>query len=200
VRDEFMQRCEAGGVKGTFLQEAGDVPRRICERLRWADMLVIRFLYPPGSRPTSRLGSGFRTIIRRCPRPVLAIPWKAQPMNHALLAFDGSPKSMEALYVATYIARKWDTRLSVLTVGEKRGINEKTVARARAYLDSHGVDVTVLERSGNPGQEILNTSVEQKNDLVIMGGYGANPVKEVIFGSTVGYLLREITIPMLICR
>lgn len=200
VRDEFMQRCEAGGVKGTFLQDAGDVPRRICERLRWADMLVIRFLYPPGSRPTDRLGSGFRTIIRRCPRPVLAIPWKAQPMNHALLAFDGSPKAMEALYVATYIARKWDTRLSVLTVGGKGGVNEDVIATARAYLDSHGVDATVLERSGNPGQQIMNTSVEQKNDLVIMGGYGANPVKEVIFGSTVDYVLRESIIPMLICR
>ena len=195
-----MQRCEAGGVQGTFLQDAGDVPRRICERLRWADMLVIRFLYPPGSRPTDRLGSGFRTIIRRCPRPVLAIPWKAQPLNHALLAFDGSPKATEALYIATYIARKWDTRLSVLTVGGKGGINEETATRARDYLDSHGVEATFLERNGLPGQEILNTSVEQKNDLVIMGGYGANPVKEVIFGSTVDYVLRERINPLLICR
>lgn len=121
-------------------------------------------------------------------------------MNHALLAFDGSPKAMEALYVATYIARKWDTRLSVITVGGKGGINEETVARARAYFDSHGVDATVIERIGTPGEEILNTSVEQKNDLVIMGGYGANPVKEVIFGSTVDYVLRESIIPMLICR
>jgi nucleotide-binding universal stress UspA family protein len=87
-----------------------------------------------------------------------------------------------------------------LTVGGKGGINEDASARARAYLDSHGVSATILERSGNPGQEILNTSVEQKNDLVIMGGYGANPVKEVIFGSTVDYVLRESIIPMLICR
>jgi len=200
VRDEFMKRCEEGGVEGTFLQDAGDVPRRICERLRWADMLVIRVTYPPGSRPISRLGSGFRTIIRRCPRPVLVVPWKAQPFNHALLAFDGSPKAMEALYVATYVARGWGTRLSVLTIEGKEGVNEKTAAKAQTYLDSHGVETAAIKKSGNPGVEILNTSVEEKNDLVIMGGYGAKPVKEVIFGSTVGYLLREITIPMLICR
>lgn len=200
VRDEFMRRCEAGGVQRTFLQDAGDVPRRICERLRWADMLVIRFLYPPGSRPRARLGSGFRTIIRRCPRPVLAIPWKAQPMNHALLAFDGSPKAMEALYIATYVARKWGTRLSVLTIEGKGGFKRETTEVASAYLDSHGVAATILNKGGNPGEEILNTSVEQKNDLVIMGGYGAKPVKEVVFGSTVDYLLRESTIPLLICR
>lgn len=200
VYEEFLKRCESGGIQGTFRKEAGDVPRRICERLRWADLLAIRLSHPPGTRPTSRLGSGFRTIIRRCPRPTLVVPWKAQPLERALIAFDGSPKATEGLYVGTYMARHWGTQLDMLAVGDKRKNDGSVLDKAQTYVDSHGVEATFIYKDGNPGEEVLNTLVERKNDLLIMGGYGTNPVREVIVGSTVDYLLRESTIPMFICR
>jgi nucleotide-binding universal stress UspA family protein len=37
-------------------------------------------------------------------------------------------------------------------------------------------------------------------DLILMGGYGLNPILEVTFGSTVDQLLREVRRPILICR
>ena len=40
-------------------------------------------------------------------------------MDNALLAFDGSTKSKEALFVATYLAEKWHTKLMVLTIADE---------------------------------------------------------------------------------
>ena len=200
MMDEFLARCADGGVQGSFHQDIGDVPRRICDRLRWADLLVIRLVHPPGKLPITRLGSGFRTIIRRCPRPTLVIPWKAQRLEHALLAFDGSPKATEGLYIGTYMARQWGTKLDVLTVESKKKGQQNALEKAQTYLDSHGVSANYLHKTGEPGAQILNACVENKNDLLIMGGYGTAPVREVILGSTVDYLLRESIIPMLICR
>ncbi|MCB0032322.1 MAG: universal stress protein, partial [Anaerolineales bacterium] len=37
-------------------------------------------------------------------------------------------------------------------------------------------------------------------DLIIMGAFGATPVRQLILGSTVVDLLRETTQPVLLCR
>ena len=69
IRAEFGRRCEAAGVPGELVIEAGGVARKLCERSRWADLVVLSLAHPPASQPVARLGSGFRTLIRRCPRP-----------------------------------------------------------------------------------------------------------------------------------
>jgi nucleotide-binding universal stress UspA family protein len=44
------------------------------------------------------------------------------------------------------------------------------------------------------------TAEERGCDLIIMGGYGFNPVLEVVLGSAVDEVLRTSRRPMLICR
>ena len=47
-----------------------------------------------------------------------AAPGPVTPLTHLLLAFDGSPKAKEALFVAAYMAAEWHAALTVLTVRE----------------------------------------------------------------------------------
>ena len=47
---------------------------------------------------------------------------------------------------------------------------------------------------------ILLNAKYQKCDLVLIGGYKANPVIEIVQGSLVDEMLRKSTIPTLICR
>ena len=85
------------------------------------------------------------------------------PLNRALLAYDGSPKAREALFVATYLAGRWQISLPV-------------------------------------AETILRVCEENQSNLLIMGGYGYNPVLEIVLGSAVDQVLREAHKPMLICR
>jgi nucleotide-binding universal stress UspA family protein len=200
VRAEFKRRCEAAGVSGGLALEVGEVPRRICERARWTDLVVLSLSHPPAPRPVARLGSGLSIIIRRCPRPVLAVPNAATPLARALLAYDGSPKAQEALYVATYLSGRWGVPLVVVTVREDDLAASETLARARQYLASRGVEATFLEERGPAAGAIAITAEERDCDLIVMGGYGSSPVLEVVLGSTVDEVLRTIRRPMLICR
>lgn len=86
--------------------EVGELERRICERALWTDLVVVNLAHPPAPRPLARLSSGFGTLIRRCPRPVLTVPRAASEMRRALLAYDGSPKAKEALFGATYLSNQ----------------------------------------------------------------------------------------------
>lgn len=197
LQAEFDRQCRLLGVDGKLAVEVGPVARTICERSRWADLVVMGLTHPPAAQPLARLSSGVATLIRRCDRPVLTVPGTFSPLNRPLLAFDGSPKAREALYVATYIAARGQVPLVVVTGPRENGA---TMAEARAYLDSREVNAILVEQTGPAAEAILNTAREHDSDLILMGGYGHSPVVEVVLGSTVDQVLRESSQPILVCH
>lgn len=197
VADEFYRRCEAAGVPCKFSMEVGKVAPSITGRAHWADLVVVHVAHPPGPWALARLSSGLRTLLLSSPRPVLAVPGDFSPLNRALLAYDGSPKAEEALYVAAYLAGRWGTSLVVLTVAEGRPTLQ---AQAREYLEGHGVEAEYVLATGPVVPTILEVSGEKQSNLILMGGYGHGPVVEVVVGSAVDHLLRESRSPVLICR
>jgi nucleotide-binding universal stress UspA family protein len=200
VQAEFNRRCEAAGIPGELAVVVGGVARKVCERARWADLVTVHLAYPPAPQPVARLSSGFRTLIRRCARPVLAVPRASSHLDRVLLAYDGSPKAEEALFVATYLSCRWGIALVVVTVIETGRTTSETLARAQGYLETHGVEATFVKEGGSVAEAVLKAAEEHKSDLIIMGGYGLSPVLEVMLGSAVDQVLRTSRQPMLICR
>jgi nucleotide-binding universal stress UspA family protein len=200
VQAEFNRRCEAAGIPGRLATEVGEVARKICERVRWTDLVVVNLAHPPAPEPIARLSSGFRTLIRRCARPVLAVPGAPSHLSRALLAYDGSPKADEALFIATYLSCRWNITLVVVTVIETGRATAETLARAQRYLETHGAQATFVKEGGPVAEAMLKTAEEHGSDLIIMGGYGFSPVLEVVLGSAVDQVLRTSRQPMLICR
>jgi nucleotide-binding universal stress UspA family protein len=204
VQVEFDRRCEEAGVEGTLAFDMGPVHRTICDRARWTDLVIVSLNYPPLPQPVSKLSSGLVALIRRCPRPVLTVPQAPSHLHHALLAYDGTPKAREALFVATYVAGRWNVPLTVLTVHEGEQVGSETIAEAREYLGAHGVEADYVELSGDGSGtvagSILATTEERGCDLVLMGGYGMGPVAEAVLGSAVDHVLRESQWPTLVCR
>jgi nucleotide-binding universal stress UspA family protein len=200
VQQEFNIRCASANIEGNLALTVGDVTQVICNRARWADLVVTNLAYPPAPQPLAKLGSGFRLLIQRCPRPLLATPHMVSPLNHALLAYDGSPKAREALFVSTYLAGGWKTSLTVITVFSNEHINNQIMQEARQYLESHHVSAEYRQENGPIAETILEVCKELQTDLLIMGGYGYTPVLEIVLGSKVDQVLREAHKPMLICR
>jgi nucleotide-binding universal stress UspA family protein len=200
LRAEFERRRAEAGVAGSMAVEVGEVVEVICDRARWADLVVVSLSYPPGDEPIGRLRSGFRSLIQRCPRPVLAVPRALPSIDRALLPYDGSPKSEEALYAATYLALRWNLSLTVITVAEGDGTTGAAQERARRYLEQHGVQATYLLEQGPVAEAILRAAEERAIDLIAIGGYGINPLLEIVLGSTVDQVLRESRRLVLVCR
>jgi nucleotide-binding universal stress UspA family protein len=121
-------------------------------------------------------------------------------MQHALLAFDGSPKSTEGLYLAAYLAEKWGIKLSVLTAPEDSATRLNPLEKAKAYLEARNIKANYISELGSPASVILKHQNSLGCDFLIVGGYGYQPVMEVLFGSTLDALLRQSTVPILICH
>ncbi len=195
----FKRLCTTAGVEGDLTLSVGEVSRQICSRARWTDLIVASLVYPPAPQPLARLSSGFRNMIQRCPRPLLAVPQMFSSLNRALLAYDGSPKAEEALYIATYLCGRWQIPLVVICVNAG-SVGANTLETARQYIESCGITASYVLESGPVADSILKAGEANKCDFLIMGGYGYNPVVEVVLGSTVDQVLRECHKPMLICR
>ncbi len=200
VLAEFNRRCEAAGIPGKLAIEAGGIAQKICERNRWVDLMVVNLAYPPPPQAVARLSWGFRTLIQRCASPILVVPGTSSPLDRALLAYDGSPKANEALFVATYLSGRWNIPLAVVTIIESGYFPPETLIQAQKYLESHGVYATYVQESGTVPEMILKTAEEQRSNLLIMGGYGHNPMVTVVLSSKVDQVLRASRQPMLICR
>lgn len=200
LQAEFDRRCRQADIPGSLVIASGKVSSQICSRSRWTDLAVIKLDHPPPSRVLGRLSSGFRMVLRRCSSPVLAVPGEASPLSHALLAYDGSPKAQEALYIAAYLALRWQLALTLLTTARSAHAAAELQAPAREYLSRHGVQATLLALRGRVVPAILKATQDRPIDLTIMGGYSRPPVTEVTLGSAVGAVLRASRHPVLICQ
>ncbi|MFM8320029.1 MAG: universal stress protein [Chloroflexota bacterium] len=200
VQAEFERRCAQGGVNGRLSAANGEVVAQTCLRARLVDLVSVNLSYPPGAQPLARLNSGFRDLVQRCPRPILVAPQTTSEMRKALLAYDGSPKAQEALFTAAYLAGAWQIPLVVASITDEGRVGEATLQEARAYLEEHQVQADYHLESGPIAERILQLTGDHECDLILLGGYGLNPLLEVVLGSQVDSVLRSSCRPMLICQ
>ncbi len=198
IRERFDQRCQQAGVKGKMACVEGKTADLISSYSILTDLIVLSLSCPPGPGLSS-LSSGIRSIIWRSARPILTVPHVVSPLNNALLAFDGSVKSKEALFVAAYIAEIWQTKLTVMTLNDDHTEAKSVQNHARAYLEFHEVEADYILTDGSM-ERFLDVSREKGINLIVMGGYSGTALKEVVIGSLVNHLLREFEYPLLICR
>lgn len=199
IRDRFFWRCGELGVPASFAEEVGPIARTICSRARWTDLIVLNLRHPPEAKAKSRLTSGIRKMIHSCARPILVVPEQTSRFSKVLLAFDGSRKSRQALYIATYIAGRWQSPLVVVCVAEEKEAADKVLVEAQDYLKGSNIQAAYYSDMGKADRTILDYSIQYNCDLIILGGYSSGPVMEVIRGSVVDGVLRQSNIPSLIC-
>jgi nucleotide-binding universal stress UspA family protein len=190
----FQKRRAEANVPGELALVAGDLVETFVWRAAWNDLVVVK-----RSQDDSRLTERFKQFVQHCSRPILAVPGPISPLDRALLAYDGSPKADEALFVATYLAARWQSALAVLTV-ETDYTGSEALDKARDYLTRYGVTAEYVLRQKPIAEAVMDTAETYQSNLLIMGGFGFRPVLHLMLGSTVDHVLRHFKQPILICR
>ena len=196
----FEEHCQQAEITAELSFESGNIARVVCDRARWMDLVVVSLTHPPGPEPTNRLRSGFSQLLRRCPRPVLAVPQAAPTVSHLLLAYDGSPASKEAMFIAVYMARHWELPLTVVSVKGRKRADAINIDAAQQYIHAAEIQANYIQAHGRAGSAIVQKAQSHNCDLIIMGSYSLNPIMEIVFGSTVDDVLRASGAAALICR
>lgn len=198
IKERFDQTCKEAGVEGTLAIDVGDITKKICERAVLTDLIVLKVMNPP-SAGVSALMSSFRTIIQNSSRPLVTVPAQATQFQHAVLAYDGTDRSKEALFVAAYFAEMWKTQLTVFTALDTK-VKAEVQDYVRRYLELHEAEAEYVLSEVGAMDALKRTAEERNADLVLMGSHGGSVLNQVLVGSAVDYMLRESKIPIFICR
>lgn len=202
ILEEFSARCEELGVESSAsLVVDDDVAHVIIDRARWVDMVVINQRRVHSESVMRPLGTIFQVVASQTLSPILAVPGnKVTSLERIVLAYDGSPKANEALFVLRHLMQCWEAEGAIVTV-EDPGADRETLEDAQEYIQaSIQRDVAIHYEQGSPEDAILRIMGEEQADLLLMGGYGYRPLVRMFLGSTVDRTLRSAWFPVLICR
>lgn len=201
LRNEFETRChQAGFDRFDFIISAGDIGKTLCDHARFTDLIILPLNHPPGDKPIKRLSSGLIALIRSCSVPILTVPGNANYLNNILLAYDGSIKANEAMYIAAYFGSQIQSSIKVLT--SSAGLEDAASVQneARTYLSRYPIETQFHVTQSSIPDEINQFARNGEIDLVLIGGYGGASIIDVVLGSVVDQVLREVKLPILICR
>jgi nucleotide-binding universal stress UspA family protein len=196
----FYERLNQSHLEGHLVFASGKIDETILSRAEVNDLVILKLEHPPKDNIISRLKSGIRTIIVQSSRPLLLVRDQLSPINHLLVAYDGSEKSEEALFIGKYIAEKYKKHLSLLVVSGNEARGSQLMTHAKEYLGDICVSSLLNNTDQTVSQVILQVAADKGIDMILMGGYGFPPLLEVIFGSTVDDVLRGTQIPVVVCQ
>ena len=202
MQARFIGAIEGAGMKGDFAVEISHNPVQVInKRAAWVDVVLVRGNRTPSSQPLDSISPEMKLLVQECPRPILVMPdGSDSDYSRAILAYDGSLKADEALFIASYLASRWQKSLTVVTV-QTAHTSEAAMERARQYLVEHGVtDVNYVLRKGPISELVLQTAEENDCNLLLMGGFGLRSLQHLTLGSSAEDLLREFPHPMFVCR
>ncbi|MCJ7715235.1 MAG: universal stress protein, partial [Anaerolineales bacterium] len=201
LRDEFGLRChQVGFDRFDFIISGGNVGKTLCDHARFTDLIILPLNHPPGEKTINRLSSGLTSLIRTCSVPVLTVPGNATPLKNILLAYDGSIKANEAMYIAAYFGSQRQSSLIVLTSSAGLEDAASVQDKARAYLSRYPIEIQYQITQSSIPDQINQYARQGEIDLVLIGGYGGRSIIDVALGSVVDQVLREVQLPILICR
>jgi nucleotide-binding universal stress UspA family protein len=199
---EFREQCEAAGIHPETKKVAGVIDETIIEEGRtccdWVLLAQRGEHFHLGGGAI--LGSTAQSVVRLSGKPVLVTPEKFREIKSMALAYDGSTPAHNALKLAAELSQRAGWPLSVIIITDDQALGEKRSQKARDLLSPFKIDSATIIRKGKEDKELLRFIQEGSADLLVMGAYGRNRLRELLVGSTTSAVIRKSTIPVLLTR
>jgi len=144
-------------------------------------------------------------IVMESGRPVLLVPYYGR-FDHcgrrALVAWNGTREAARAAFDAVPLLKRADA-VNVTWIDPQESDDAAgplPAADLAKALARHGIKTTAegLSRSGlGAGEALLSHASDLGADLIVMGGYGHNRLREFILGGATRTILQSMTVPVL---
>jgi nucleotide-binding universal stress UspA family protein len=201
VLKHFEKRCERAGIECDVKKNIGKISDTIIEEAKNADLILMakkgeHFHLKEGGL----LGSVAEAVIRHSGKPVLVIPESFREIESMGLAYDGSASAGKALELSLEISEKAKWPLTVLIINTDATNTADLSAQVEDMAQKGLADCEVIIMSGKESDEILKFIHEGAVELMVMGAYGHNRLREWLLGSTTSHVIRKSPIPVLLTR
>jgi nucleotide-binding universal stress UspA family protein len=201
ILKNFRDRCKTAGVSCLAKKNIGAIKSAIIEEAETSDLVVMakngkRFHLKEGGM----IGSVTEVVIRRSGKPVMVIPESFQKIKSIGMAYDGSASAREALQLTLNVSKqtKWPVTVVIISADTAKAADLSAQVKSIAQEGLAGCEVIIS--SGKEADEILKFIRAGSIELMAMGAYGHNRLRELILGSTTSQIIQKSPIPILLVR
>jgi nucleotide-binding universal stress UspA family protein len=188
---------QAVSGNGQLMVRKGAEDDMLAQYGRLADLVVVA----RGASDTALSESPtMQAAIMNTGRPVLVAPPEraGTVARNIVVAWNGSAQAARALGAAMPLLSQADT-VTLLQIDEGSG-EGPPIEDAVDYLAAHGCQAKALTQPhghGSIGDDLLLAAHNQGADLLVMGAYSHNRIRELVFGGATLEALLDATIPVL---
>jgi len=206
ILQEFQERCRKSGIQSEVKKTIGKISPVIIEEAQNADMILMakkgeHFHLKEGGL----LGSVAESVTRNSGKPVLITPENFAEIESMALAYDGSESACKALLLSLELSRQnaWPLSVIIITPDSNKAaalITQVEEANQKDPDEPPIADCEIIILSGKESDEIIKFIREGSVELIVMGAYGHNRLRELLLGSTTSQVVRKSPIPVLLIR
>lgn len=206
ILKEFQERCHKSGINVEVKKTIGKISSIIIEEAQGADLILMakkgeHFHLKEGGL----LGSVAEAVVRNSGKPVLVTPETFLEIESMGLAYDGSDSASKALKLSLELSEQaaWPLTVVIITSDAKKADTLSTQVEKMNQRDPDEppiADCAIITLSGKEPDEIIKFIREGAVELMAMGAYGHNRLRELLLGSTTSHVIRKSSIPVLLTR
>jgi nucleotide-binding universal stress UspA family protein len=201
TRAAFMAVAGRHGVAAAaaWREETGYAPVLVAQRARFFDLVVLGRSERVVERPHTDTVE--ETLIHSG-RPVLLAPAKPPAVlgDSIAVGWNGTPEAVHVLAASLPLLAA-ARAVSLITVGDEPEHGTLALIDYLAWHDIHAKHRQVRPVSGvGPGEQLLADARDEGADLLVMGGYGHRPWRELLFGGATRQVIGTSLLPVLLAH
>jgi nucleotide-binding universal stress UspA family protein len=208
VGEAFTSKSAAAGLSHEWRpvrSPGGDSAVSALVSARSADLVVVR---QPDRDANEDMATNVEALLFEGGRPVLFLPSSgklAAPVKRILIAWDGSREAARATHDALPLLKSADAVEIVVVDADKLPDIDAPLAGTdiAGCLSRHGVHVnvtTISKGSGSTAEAIMAQVQASNADLLVMGAYTHQRLREWLFGGVTRAFLERSPVAVLMSR
>lgn len=181
----------------------GDAEKAAEILVRYADLVIAGQIDP---KEDDRMGTvDPRHLIMGCGRPVLLVPYAyryAHADDRILVAWDGSREASRAVADAMPMLERAN-QVTVLAINPGPELGDEPCADITLHLARHNVRAEaahIFADDIDPADALLDRAADLSADLIVMGAYGRQRLRDMVMGGVTTHMLRHMTVPVLMAH
>ena len=197
VLDLFQTLCVQAGVSGKPLSEEGRPADVIAREAQRHDLVLVDHPQPQAAFGTLS-SDQLVAVVKHCPRPLIVVPDRPSTASDVVIAYDGSLPAARAVQAFAQSGLASGCAVRVVGTAAWYITAAQRVDRAVDYLNLHGISAKAVPigSEDDPAAVILDHLAVNPTGLLVMGTFGQNMVREVLFGSVTRRLLEHCPVPI----
>lgn len=167
------------------------------------DLIVIGKRGENANFATGHLGSTMERVARAATKPCFVASRSFREISRVLLAYQDDESCQEAIDFLETSPLIWELKLHVAAVasgGDGEAKSLKALKKAESKLSEAGYQPVCQMLHGEPSEALGKYARENDMDLLVMGAYRHNRLRQLILGSSTTEMLRDLRLPTLLFR